>query len=172
MTTNSLPFYAPNGINFGDGTVQNSAYANANVQAFLPTYSGNLPNLTGDVTTTGNISANLVSGNGSLLSSLTGSNVTGTVAAATISATVTANNQPNITSLGNLTSVSASGNISTTGDIVGNIFTVNGLFVLNPNTLDHDYTVPVGFNAGTTGPITVTNNAIVTVPAGSAWVVN
>jgi hypothetical protein len=54
-----------------------------------------------------------VSGNGSALSSITGANVTGTVATATTAGTVTTNAQPNITSVGTL------GNLSVTANITG-----------------------------------------------------
>jgi hypothetical protein len=69
------------------------------------------------------------------LTSITGANVTGTVANATyaitanassFAGTVTTNAQPNITSVGLLTAVSASGNISTTGNITGNYHIGNG----------------------------------------------
>jgi len=71
-----------------------------------------------------------VSGNGSSLSSITGANVTGTVAnatfatsagSATTAGTVTTNAQPNITSVGTLTSLSVTGNVST-----GNVSGTNG----------------------------------------------
>ena len=54
-------------------------------------------------------------GNGSGLSSIAGANVTGTVSSAssaTTAGTVTANAQPNITSVGTLTSLTVTGNIS------------------------------------------------------------
>ena len=73
-----------------------------------------------------------LSGNGSAISSITGANVTGTVAnatyavtsgSATTAGTVTTNSQPNITSLGTLSSLSVSGNAN-----VGNIGATNGVF--------------------------------------------
>jgi hypothetical protein len=103
----------------------------------LPTFTGNI---TGNIVTlTGNISsinanlgnlvvANYHSGNGSLLTGLTGANVTGTVANATyaVSAgsagTVTTAAQPNITSVGTLTSLTSGLITATSGGIkVGNI---------------------------------------------------
>jgi hypothetical protein len=63
------------------------------------------------------VSANYVSGNGSLLTSITGANVTGYVPnasaanAATTAGTVTTNAQPNITSVGTLTDLTVSGNV-------------------------------------------------------------
>jgi hypothetical protein len=80
------------------------------------------------MTLTGNIQASIgqftnVSGNGSNLSSLTGANVTGTVANATHSSTantVVNAAQPNITSIGTLTSLTVTGN-ATIGNLIGNV---------------------------------------------------
>lgn len=61
MSTTNVPFYVPNGVKFGDSTVQTSAYSNANVATYLPTYTGNIDGLLGDVTTTANVTgANIV----------------------------------------------------------------------------------------------------------------
>jgi hypothetical protein len=109
---------------------------------------GNL-STTGVVSATGNVTGNYFVGNGSVLTSLTGANVTGTVAnatyavsagsatSATTAGTVTTNAQPNITSVGTLTGASITGNvtggniltaglISATGNITGNYFIGNG----------------------------------------------
>lgn len=48
-----------------------AGYTNANVAAYLPTYTGNLVSLTGDVTTTGNVRGSYIIGNGSLLTGIT-----------------------------------------------------------------------------------------------------
>jgi hypothetical protein len=93
----------------------------ANVVVFTPTglaVSGNV-SATGGVSATGNVTANYVIGNGSALTSLNGSNVTGQVANALIAGTVYDNAQPNITSVGILTSLSSTGNI-TGANIIGN----------------------------------------------------
>jgi hypothetical protein len=85
----------------------------------------------GLISATGNVTANYFIGNGSLLTSLTGGNVTGQVANALVAATVYGNDQTNITSVGTLASLSVSGTanvgnlnttgtISATGDITGN----------------------------------------------------
>jgi hypothetical protein len=90
-----------------------STYSNTNVAAYLPTYSGN-------------VSANYFSGNGSLLTSVTGANVTGYVATATAAntaGTVTTAAQPNITSVGTLTDVTVSGDATITGNL-----TVSGTY--------------------------------------------
>jgi hypothetical protein len=120
-----------------------SSYGNSNVAAYLPTYSGNLAggnlgvsgaiNVTGEITSFANIVASpggYFIGNGSTLTSITGANVTGTVAnatyatsagtatSATTAGTVTTNAQPNITSVGTLTSVTVTGNV-TGGNVIG-----------------------------------------------------
>lgn len=53
-------YYYANGLPFIGGG--GGDYGNSNVAAYLPTYSGNLVALTGDVTTTANISANIFTG--------------------------------------------------------------------------------------------------------------
>lgn len=45
------------------------------------------------------------------------------------------------------------------------------LFMLNGQTVTGSYTIPVGKNAGTFGPITVATGVTVTVPDGSTWTV-
>ena len=109
-----------------------AAYANSNVASYLPTYTGNI---TGNIVTlSGNVTAananlgNLVianyhSGNGYLLSGITGANVTGTVANANYSlyaGTVLTNAQPNITSTGTLTSLSVTNDVTVGGNLVVN----------------------------------------------------
>lgn len=49
-------------------------YSNANVANYLPTYTGNLTSLNGDVTTTGNVSGNFILGDGSQLTNLPAGN--------------------------------------------------------------------------------------------------
>ena len=95
-----------------------TGYSNADVVTLLAAFGSNT------ISTTGNITAGYFVGNGSLLTSLTGANVTGTVANATYATaagtagtantavTVTGNAQANITSVGTLTSLSVSGNIN------------------------------------------------------------
>jgi hypothetical protein len=68
----------------------------------------------GLISATGNITGNYFLGNGSQLTSINGSNVTGTVAYAnyaTYAADILTNDQPNITSTGTLASLSVNGNI-------------------------------------------------------------
>lgn len=53
-------YYYANGQPFSGGGGGNTNYSNANVASYLPTYSGNLVSLGGDVSTTGNISGNVL----------------------------------------------------------------------------------------------------------------
>ena len=110
-----------------------------------------------------------VSGNGSALSSITGANVTGTVAAATTAGTVTTNAQPNITSVGTLSSLTATGNVaggnlttggalSVTGNAnVGNLGTTQVLATANITAPQLISNVAAG-----TAPLVVTSNTVVT----------
>jgi len=97
---------------YGDGSAltgisAGSSYTNANVAAYLPTYTGNIGgsnlNLTGTITTSG------TNGNIAGVNNLSATTLTGTLTTAA---------QTNITSVGNLTALNASGNISTTGNVV------------------------------------------------------
>ena len=96
-------------------------------------FSSTGQNITGYLTTSGNITGLNFIGNGSTLTNLTGANVTGTVAnatyatsagsatsatSATTAGTVTTAAQPNITSVGTLSSLTVSGNI-TAGNLTG-----------------------------------------------------
>jgi hypothetical protein len=102
------------------------------------TSPGNL-NTAGNISATGNVIGSYILGNGSQLTSITGANVSGTVANATYavnsgtSATVTTNAQPNITSVGALTSLTSTGLISTTGNVTGNYIIGNGSLLTNIN---------------------------------------
>jgi hypothetical protein len=90
------------GTDFLSGGGGGGSYANSNVAAYLPTY-------------TGNVTANYFIGDGSTLTSITGANVTGYVPLATAAnraGTVTTAAQPNITSVGTLTSLSVTGLLS------------------------------------------------------------
>jgi hypothetical protein len=109
-----------------------ASYSNTNVAAYLPTYTGNFT--ANSITTTGSsgnisganyVTANFFVGNGSALSSITGSNVTGQVANALIAGTVYTNAQPNITSLGALASLTVTGNITSGNSNLGNLAVAN-----------------------------------------------
>ena len=132
------------GYLFGNGSTLTgiaASYGNANVVANLAALGSNPISTTGNVTGgnilfgsgivsgTGNITGNYFVGNGSLLTSLTGANVTGTVAnatSATTAATVTSNAQANITSVGTLTSLSSSGNVTGGNILTGGIVSATG----------------------------------------------
>ena len=92
-----------------NGNVNISAAGNANVL----TVTGIGANVIGDVSATGNITGNYYVGNGSLLTGIT-----------TITAnTVSANAQPNITSVGTLVNLTVAGNI-TSGNVYANTGTI------------------------------------------------
>jgi hypothetical protein len=127
----------------------------------------------GRVSATGNITGNYIIGNGSLLTSLTGANVSGTVAnatyatsagtatTATTAATVTTNAQPNITSVGTLTSVSVTGNITGGNILTGGLISSTGN-VIAGNVINNGVSSVVGnVTAGnilTGGVISATGN--------------
>ena len=57
---------------------------------------------------------------------------------------------------------------------IGNGATGGGgdtIFVQNGQTVNNSYSIPVGINAMSTGPITINSGVVVTVPSGSTWVV-
>jgi hypothetical protein len=122
-----------------------ASYGNANVAAYLPTFTGNLAG--GNAIITNGVTAATFAGSGAALTNLPGANVTGVVAnasyataagsattatsastatSATTAATVTTAAQPNITSVGTLSVLSTSGNISAVGNIAGSYFIGNG----------------------------------------------
>jgi hypothetical protein len=91
---------------------------------------------TNNLSVTGNIVGTAFYGAGTGLTSISGANVTGTVAnatfattagSATTAGTVTTNAQPNITSVGSLTSLGVSGNITGANVAGGNLVSANFL---------------------------------------------
>lgn len=79
----------------------------------------------------------------------------------------------------NVASYLSSGNVTTdiltTGNVVANasvssnvVIANNGMF-LNANIIPESYTVPPGFNALSSGPMTVPDNVVVTVNDGQRW---
>ena len=122
------------------GTVANATFATSAATAASATSATTADTVTSNaqanitsvgvltsLSSTGNITGANINGNGSGLSSITGANVSGTVAnatfatnagtattatSATTAGTVTTNAQPNITSVGTLTSLSVSGNVT------------------------------------------------------------
>jgi hypothetical protein len=50
------------------------------------------------------------------------------------------------------------------------VFANNGL-IINNLTVSMSLTIPTGYSATSSGPITVNSGVVVTVPSGSRWVV-
>jgi len=142
------------------------------------TSSGNLLTA-GQVSAAGNIAGSYFIGNGSLLTNITGANVTGTVAnatyavsagsatSATTAATVTTAAQANITSVGTLTSLSVTGtatlgNVNTGGTIsaTSNITAGNVLGGANVNATTHTGTTVSVTGTVTAGSLTVATGNI------------
>ena len=48
---------------------------------------------------------------------------------------------------------------------------VDEVFILNQTTVSGSYQIPSGYNAMSTGPVTIASGVVVTVTSGSAWVV-
>ena len=119
----------------GGGTI--TPYGNSNVAAYLPTYTGNLASLQGNVTTTANISGQFILGNGAFLTGITAgtSYANANVADYLASGTVTSN-------------IITSGNVSG-GNIIG-----NGSALTNLTGANVTGTVAAATTAGT-----VTTNA-------------
>jgi hypothetical protein len=85
---------------FGDGaniTGLPAGYANSDVANYLASNANVVVTTTGNITTTANISGSYIKGNGSQLTSITGANVTGTVASATVAASANAVAGANVT---------------------------------------------------------------------------
>jgi len=65
----------------------------------------------------------------------------------------------------------AAGDVTVDGTITGEeMVASNGVFV-NNKTISINYTVPSGYNATSTGPVTVASGTAFTVPSGSRWLV-
>jgi len=126
----------------GNGSQLTGVVGSANYSTFAGTVLTNAqPNITSvgtlaSLTVTGNLTAgnanlgnlviaNFFSGNGSLLTSITGGNVSGQVGNALIAGTVYTNAQPNITSVGTLSSLTVTANISSGNANLGNLVTSN-----------------------------------------------
>ena len=86
---------------------------------------------------------------------LTGiSSVSNTVISGTINASQLANN------------LTLGGNTTFSGTI-----TVGGGFILTPNTVTSNVTIPTGYNASFVGPMIVANNVVVSTANGSRLVI-
>jgi len=165
------------------GTVANATYAaGAGSSTTAGTVTTNAqPNITsvGTLTSlnvTGNITgANLIGnhfGNGSGLSSISGSNVTGNVSNAVystnagtsvIAGTVTTNAQPNITSIGTLTSLNVSGSITAaSGTITGSLLTGTITTNAQPNITSVGTLTSLAVTGNTSSGNLTTNTIIAT----------
>jgi hypothetical protein len=139
-TISALGNISTNSYFIGDGSLLTNLpvgnYSNANVAAFLPTYTGNLASLTGPVTTTANITAGNILTTG--LISATGIEIVGNLRTDNVNAnTVTVD-----------TSVSAAGNI------IGNNLVGN---TVSTSTITATANI-VGGNIATSGQLSVTGN--------------
>ena len=118
--------------------------ADSNTVGVLGVVSAQGNVIAGNVVTAGNVSANYFLGNGSALTSVTGANVTGTVATAATAATVTTAAQPNITSVGTLTNLSVTGNIDAARLIVNNITSNDSSILIIDDGLEVNGDLTVG----------------------------
>lgn len=147
QNTNILSVFQANATTFVgnlSGIASNATSANTVAASSQPniTSVGTLINLT----VSGGVQANIFTGNGGNLSNLTAANLVGSVP---LAAHVTANDQPNITSVGNLISLevvgtATAGNLNSTNrisggnlfiqgnaSVVGNVSITTGNFVAN-----------------------------------------
>ena len=124
----------------------------------------------GNVSTTGNVYGNAFIGSGA---GLTGVKIpiTNDVATSNVEYPIFAS-----ASTGNLTTAYTANTQLTftpsTGVFTANVLATASGFVLNPTTIAASYSIPSGFNAASTGPITLGAGVVVTVPAGSSWSVS
>jgi hypothetical protein len=137
-------------------------YANANVAAYLPTYTGNLVSLGGNVQTTANISATGTIRGGNLISSGIVS-ATGAITGSTVDATTMTTATVSVT--GNVIggNVLTSGQLSTTGNVNGANVNVAGVVSVTGNVRGANFNTAgqvsavgniTGGNATVTGTIT------------------
>ena len=131
-----------------------SANLNANITSNGTSFF-NTVNISGITSSTGNVSTTaFFLGNGSQLTSITGSNVSGQVGNALVAGTVYTAAQPNITSVGTLTSLSVTGNITSTNTIFGTIGTASQTTITSVGTLT---SLSVSGNATIDGNLTTGN---------------
>jgi hypothetical protein len=112
-----------------------ASYGDANVAAYLPTYTGNLVSLTGPVVTTANITGGNINtggkisatGNITSIANISGGNVlsSGLIQGVTLSASGNVNGG-NLTTAG---TVSATGNITSSGNITGGNLLISGAII-------------------------------------------
>ena len=126
-------------------SIVSSGYGNSNVAAYLPSYTGSLPSLTGNVRTLANVQGAYIIGNGSQLTGLPAGYANSDAAAYLAS-----NANVTITTTGNVTSPTVTaGNLKLTGDVLSS----TGDMTIDP--LNDG--LPVG-NVTIAGNLTVTGN--------------
>jgi hypothetical protein len=178
-------FYYSDGNTAGGFPVGNSAIVTTNqlvngVYQFVLDSSGNIT-APGAISAVGNVTAGYFIGNGSQLSSITGANVTGQVSnalvatLAVVAGTVSANAQPNITSVGTLTSLNVTGNVaggnlttagqvSAVGNVTGNYFLGNGSQLTGINATTNKI-----FNGNSYANVDTPNGNVVVGANGQLW---
>jgi hypothetical protein len=60
---------------------------------------------------------------------------------------------------------------ASTGTAFAPAFNASNGLLLNSITVSSDYTIPTGYNAMSTGPITIASGVVVTISSGSVWAV-
>jgi len=70
-----------------------------------------------------------------------------------------------------LTGTALANNITASGVVTGASVTASNAMFINSQTVAVDYTIAVGYNALSAGPVTVNGGITVTVSAGSSWAV-
>lgn len=116
-------YYYGNGAFLTGISATGSTYSNANVAAYLPTYSGNLVSLTGPVVTTANVTANNVNAtNVNAANAITANTFTAT---GNISAARYTGNTVSVSGNVNTANLNISGNLSIAGN-VNSALTVRG----------------------------------------------
>jgi len=125
------------------------AYSNADVANFLPTYTGALPNLTGNVTTTANVQGGYLLGNGYFITGIQYSNIAGAYGNSNVAAYL-----PTYT--GNLASLT--GNVTTTANISASYLLGNGAFITG---------LPAGYSNADVANYLASNAAVTILTTGN-----
>ena len=150
-TISALGNITTNSYFIGDGSLLTNLpvgnYSNANVAAFLPTYTGNLVSLTGPVVTTGNITGGNILTTG--LISATGIEIVGNIRTNNVNAnTVTVSNS--ISAVGNITGNNLIGNtvltttVTATANVVGGNVLTGGVISAAGNIRGGNLSAPGG----------------------------
>lgn len=170
MATSKKTFYVPDGITFGDNTSQYSAYANSNVANYLPTYSGNLDSLGGNVITTANITGSYILGNGAYLTGIdliySNSNVIALLGSGNaLDISITGNILANNANVGN--------NLSVSGDtsLVGNIAVDGWANIDGEANVSSNLIVAGNANIGNVSSTgNIEGNNLVITSGGNLWI--